>query len=351
MSPQALSYAKAGVNVDRANALARGIGRMAKVTKGKGTLGDIGGFSGFFDPSFMKIKNPLLVGSTDGVGTKLELAQFTKRHATVGIDLVAMCVNDLICTGARPAFFLDYFACGKLDNKIASEVLKGIVKGCQQAESALIGGETAEMPGFYPGKKYDLAGFAVGIVDRKKVVDGKKMRAGHVIIGLGSSGFHSNGYSLLRKVYSSKELRGTKGKQLLKPTAIYVKPIMELVSKLKVSGIAHITGGAYYDKIPRIIPKGLCAEIDVLSWPLGAPFKEVMQRGKIAATEMYRTFNMGIGMIVVLPATEAAAAMRLLKKQRVKAYSIGNIVRTAPRAKKVKLLNLETLKDLKGSAR
>ncbi len=335
--PKSWTYAKAGVDVDRGNAFVQNIRKLVKQTGIDGAIGNIGGFSGFFDPAAYKISNPLLVGTTDGVGTKLEIAQGLGQHDTVGIDLVAMCVNDLVCTGARPLFFLDYFACGKLDLKIAQNVMKGIVKGCRDAGCALIGGETAEMPDFYTDKRYDLAGFAVGLVDKKKVVDGKKIRKGDLLIGLASSGFHSNGFSLLRRLFSKEEMEGAWGKKLLIPTRIYVKQVLALRDKLELKGIAHITGGAFIDKIPRIIPKGLCAEIHTGSWPVPAPFLEVEKRGWLSQREMFRTFNMGVGMVLVTAPQDAAKAQRILAKFKMKSWVIGKIAQAPAAGEKVVL--------------
>jgi len=331
------SYAKAGVDIDRGNAFVQNIRQMVKQTGVPGVMGSIGGFSGFFDPGPYKIKNPLLVGSTDGVGTKLEIAQSLGQHDTVGIDLVAMCVNDLICTGARPLFFLDYFACGKLDLKIAQNVMKGIVAGCRDAGCALIGGETAEMPDFYQGSRYDLAGFSVGIVDKKKVIDGKKVRQGDILIGLASSGFHSNGFSLLRRLFTPDEMGGVWGKKLLTPTRIYVKPVLSLLDKVEIKGIAHITGGAFIDKIPRIIPNGLAAEINLGSWPVPAPFIEVEKRGWLSQREMHRTFNMGVGLVLIVSPKEAAKTLRLLAKFKFKSWEIGQIGKSSSAEEKVVL--------------
>ncbi len=331
------SYARAGVNIDRGNALVQKIKSLSGKSRVPGVLGSIGGFSGFFDFSHLKIRSPLLVGTTDGVGTKLEVAQALGKHDTVGIDLVAMCVNDLLCTGARPLFFLDYFACGKLHLSLAQAVLKGIVQGCREAGCALIGGETAEMPGFYRGKSYDLAGFAVGMVDKTKVITGKNIREGDILIGLASSGFHSNGFSLLRKLFSKKELRGAWGRKLLTPTRIYVKPVLTLARKIPIKGVAHITGGAFVDKIPRIIPGGLCAEIHLGSWPVAPVFSEVRRRGRIGKHEMFRTFNMGIGMVLVISPREVRAARRELTQAGLNHWAIGSITKSRPAGKKVVL--------------
>lgn len=325
MGGKTITYADAGVNIAAANRLVHTIKKITQTRKKPGSTGKIGGFSGFFDPAYLKIKHPYLVGSTDGVGTKLEIAQLLNRHDTVGIDLVAMSVNDLICTGAKPLFFLDYFACGKLYPQITAQVIRGIQRGCEQADCLLIGGETAEMAGFYAGKKYDLAGFAVGMVDKSKVVDGSKVKAGDMILGLASSGFHSNGYSLLRKVFSKKEMSGAWGKTLLTPTRIYVKPVAKVLSKVRIKGIAHITGGAYYDKIPRVIPDGLCARINARAWPIPKAFQEVQKRAALPDKEMFHTLNMGIGMILIADAQQVSAAREILKGFKLSSWVIGKI--------------------------
>ncbi|HNV86187.1 MAG TPA: phosphoribosylformylglycinamidine cyclo-ligase [Candidatus Omnitrophota bacterium] len=334
------TYAKAGVSVDRGNRLVKKIKSLAKRTMGRGVVGEIGTFSGCFDPSFLNLSNPLLVATTDGVGTKLEIAQELGKHDTVGIDLVAMCVNDLICTGAKPVFFLDYLACGKLDLKMSQSILKGIAKGCEEAGCALIGGETAEMPDFYREGQYDLAGFSVGLVERGKVVTGEKVREGDVILGIASSGFHSNGYSLLRKLFSKQELQGAWGKTLLRPTRIYVWPVLSVMARTEVNGVAHVTGGAFYDKIARIIPRGLCASIDYKKWPIPPMFTEVRKRGKIKMSEMFRTFNMGIGMVLVLPQHGALHAREELSQFNLKSWVIGRIEKGARSKNRVLIRNL-----------
>ncbi len=331
------SYAKAGVDIDRGNALVRRIKPLAKRTSRNGVVGEIGGFSGFFDPSYLKISSPLLVGTTDGVGTKLEIAQALGKHDTVGVDLVAMCVNDLVCTGARPLSFLDYFACGKLDLNLARQVLKGIARGCEEAGCALIGGETAEMPGFYEGRRYDLAGFAVGMIDKRRVIDGRNIRPGDLLLGLASSGFHSNGFSLLRKLFSKREMQGSWGRRLLVPTRIYVKPVLSVAAKFPVKGIAHITGGAFFDKLSRVIPSGLCAELQIGSWPIPNIFSETQKRGKVAKQEMFRTFNMGIGMVLVVSNEMAPKIQRALRKFKLKSWVIGKIMKTTAARDKVVL--------------
>lgn len=325
MGGKTITYADAGVNIAAADRLVHTIKKITKTRKQPGSAGKIGGFSGLFDPAYLKIKQPYLVASTDGVGTKLAIAQLLNKHDTVGIDLVAMSVNDLICTGAKPLFFLDYFACGKLYPQMTAQVIRGIQRGCEQADCLLIGGETAEMAGFYEGKKYDLAGFAVGMVDKNKVVDGSKVKAGDMILGLASSGFHSNGYSLLRKVFSKKEMAGAWGRTLLTPTRIYVRPVLKVLSKVKIKGIAHITGGAYYDKIPRVIPNGLCARINARSWLIPKIFREVQKRACLPDKEIFHTLNMGIGMILIAEAKQIKAAQSILKQGGLASWVIGKI--------------------------
>jgi len=320
-----LTYAKAGVSIDTGNLFVQKIKPLVRSTRIPGTVGSIGGFSGLFNPFFKKWKDPLLVASTDGVGTKLAVAQSLKCHDTVGIDLVAMSVNDLIVVGATPLFFLDYFATGKLKLKESVGVLKGIARGCRDAGCVILGGETAEMPGFYPPGEYDLAGFAVGMVEKAKILP-RNVRKGQAVLGLASSGPHSNGYSLIRQVFSKKELKGQLGKKLLTPTKIYVKPILDLISKVSVSGLVHITGGGFYDNIPRVLPEGLTVWVYKNSWPIPEIFKLIQKRGKIADREMYRTLNMGIGMTIVLDRSNVKKAQAVLKKWGVRSWLIGEVV-------------------------
>jgi len=322
-----VSYKTAGVDIDRADGLIRDVKKLVNTTRVKGSMDTIGGFGGFFDPARAGEKDPLLVASTDGVGTKLKVAGIAGKHDTVGIDLVAMCVNDVLCSGARPLFFLDYFACGKLDGKVWKEVIKGIVKGCRDAGCALLGGETAEMPGMYPKGEYDLAGFAVAAVGREKVIDGKKIKAGDVILGVASSGLHSNGYALVRKVFTKAEMKKEKT-LLLKPTTIYVKPFLELMKAVKVKGAANITGGGFYDNIPRMLPKGARAVIKKGSWTLPKVFRFIAGKADIAEKEMYRTFNMGIGMALAMSARDAEKARKILaKKFKIRSWVIGSVVK------------------------
>ncbi|MBI2167609.1 MAG: phosphoribosylformylglycinamidine cyclo-ligase [Candidatus Omnitrophica bacterium] len=324
----AWTYEKAGVpHLKGDPGYNRKIRALVNRSRVPGVLGKPGGFSSLFDLKKTGVRDPILVSTTDGVGTKLELARLLKRHDTIGIDLVAMCVNDLITTGARPLFFLDYFATGKFNPPVTAEVLKGIVTGCRQAGSALVGGETAIMPGFYGDSKYDLAGFAVGVVGRSQVIDGRKIRAGDRLLGLASSGFHSNGYSLLRKIFSERELKGPLGKELLTPTRIYVRPVLALLKRIPVRGIANITGGAFYDNLPRILPEGLGVRIDRTSWHSPRLFRTVQVRGSISNFEMFRTFNLGIGLILVVERGAVKPAQKVLSRFRLASWEIGEVVK------------------------
>ena len=321
-----LSYKKSGVDIDKANLFVKKIKPLIKTTKRPGWMGNIGAFSGFFKPALSLYKDPLIVASTDGVGTKLMIARWAGRHDTIGIDLVAMCVNDIITCGAEPLFFLDYLATGKLSPTVSYEIVKGIVTGCRLANSALIGGETAELPGMYQKGDYDLAGFSVGIVDRKNIIDGSRIKNGDLILGLASSGLHSNGYSLVRKVFPEKELKGALSKTVLKPTTIYVKPVLDLIKRFDIKGIANITGGGFYDNIVRMLPPFAKARVRKNTWPVLPIFKLIAERGKIGEREMFRVFNMGIGMVLALPRKEASKAKKhLLKKHRLKSWIIGEI--------------------------
>ncbi|MBI1978218.1 MAG: phosphoribosylformylglycinamidine cyclo-ligase [Candidatus Omnitrophica bacterium] len=304
----------------------RVLAKITRSTQGK-VQSKFGGFSALFDFGRFKMHHPILVSTTDGVGTKLDLARFQNKHDTIGIDLVAMCVNDLITCGARPLFFLDYFAMGAFDRKKTVQVIGGIAKGCREAGCALLGGETAVMPDFYENSKYDLAGFSVGVVEESKVVDGRKVKAGDVLLGLASSGFHSNGYSLLRKVFTKNELSGGIGRKLLTPTKIYVKPILELAQTIQVLAVANITGGGIYDNLPRVLPKGLGARIIRKSWPIDELFFEVAKRARYGDREMFHTFNMGIGMVVIIHRLDVPAAQRFLKKYKISSWPIGVVER------------------------
>ncbi|MBI3292635.1 MAG: phosphoribosylformylglycinamidine cyclo-ligase [Elusimicrobia bacterium] len=295
-----LTYKDAGVDVEAGNELVRRIKRLAP---------RIGGFAGLFPFPQGRYRDPQLVGCTDGVGTKLKLAFLLNRHDTVGIDLVAMNVNDLICCGATPLFFLDYFACSRLDVGVAETVVKGIAQGCREAGCVLLGGETAEMPGFYALGEYDLAGFALGVVERRQAITGRRIRPGDLVVGVASSGLHANGFSLVRKIFSEGELREF-GPELLAPTRIYVKPLLKLLHRPGhgIKGVAHITGGGFVDNLPRILPEGCGVRIDTASWTVPELFQKIQQRGQVGMLEMYRTFNMGIGLVLVV---EARAAERV----------------------------------------
>ena len=332
------SYAAAGVDITAGyKAVELMKAHIARtVTKGADT--DIGGFGGLFDLDLEGIKHPMLVSGTDGVGTKLKLAFLMDKHDTVGIDCVAMCVNDVICVGAKPLFFLDYIACGKNVPEKIADIVKGVCEGCVQSGAALIGGETAEMPGFYPVDEYDLAGFAVGIVDKDKVLDKNSMREGDVIIAIPSSGVHSNGFSLVRKVFDIEncdlkspraELGGKSlGETLLTPTKIYVKPMLALFNEIKVKGVSHITGGGFYENIPRSFPAGLGAKIkksDVRTLPI---FELIAKEGNIPERDMYNTYNMGVGMSVVVAKEDAERALEILRECGEEAYILGEVVKT-----------------------
>ena len=324
-----LTYKKAGVDIDKANLLIKKIKPLIASTKRKGCVGNIGAFAGFFKPDISRYKNPLLIASTDGVGTKLMIAQRADKHDTVGIDLVAMCVNDLICCGAEPLFFLDYFASGKLKPHVMYEVMKGIVKGCKLANAALIGGETAELPGMYGEGVYDMAGNAVGILEENKIIDGSKIKEGDLMLGIQSSGLHSNGYSMVRKVFSKNELiRGTLRNEVLKPTIIYVRPVLELIKNFRVKGIANITGGGFYDNIIRILPANMAAVVFKRCWDIPKIFDAIQKRGNIDDDEMFRTFNMGIGMVLVISKKEVWKARSLLKnKYKLDNWLIGEVIK------------------------
>lgn len=326
-----LSYRDAGVDIDAGDALVEAIKPFAKRTMREGVMGGLGGFGAMFEIS-KKYKEPVLVSGTDGVGTKLKLAFELNRHDTVGIDLVAMSVNDILVQGAEPLFFLDYFACGKLDVAIATDVIKGIAQGCEQAGCALIGGETAEMPSMYPAGEYDLAGFAVGAVEKSKIIDGTKIAPGDVILGLASSGVHSNGYSLVRKIIevAKPDLEGDfHGRKLadvlMQPTRIYVKPLLALMASMEVKGMVHITGGGLVENIPRVLQPGLVAELDSKSWTLPPLFTWLQQHGGVADAEMHRVFNCGIGMTVIVSQENAAAAIAQLEEAGEIVYTIGKI--------------------------
>ncbi len=331
-SDSGLSYRDAGVDIDAGNALIERIKPHAKRTLRPGVLGGLGGFGALFEVPLDRYKEPVLVSGTDGVGTKLKLAMEMGKHDTIGIDLVAMCVNDLIVGGAEPLFFLDYYATGHLNVDAAADVIKGIADGCELSGCALSGGETAEMPGMYEGDDYDLAGFCVGIVDKPKIIDGSKVSAGDALIGIASSGPHSNGYSLVRKVLEvsgaslSDHFDGrTLGDALLEPTRIYVKPLLKLFEAVEVRALAHITGGGLPENLPRVLPAGCRAVIDSKCWQRPAVFDWLQEQGRIADSEMYRTFNCGVGMVLVVPADMADKAVELLKAEGEEAFLVGHI--------------------------
>ncbi|MGA9667086.1 MAG: phosphoribosylformylglycinamidine cyclo-ligase [Gallionella sp.] len=326
-----LTYRDAGVDIDAGDRLVENIKPFAKRTMRPEVLNGIGGFGALVEIS-KKYREPVLVSGTDGVGTKLKLAFELNRHDTVGIDLVGMSVNDILVQGAEPLFFLDYFACGKLDVDAATEVIKGIALGCEQAGCALIGGETAEMPGMYPAGEYDLAGFAVGVVEKADIISGADIRAGDAVIGLASNGAHSNGYSLVRKIISSREVdlkQKLDGKPLadliMAPTRIYVKPLLALMKSITVKGMAHITGGGLLENVPRVLPENVVAQLDGKAWRTPALFDWLRETGNIAPQEMYRTFNCGIGMVVIVDKNAAAAAVAQLNAAGETAAVIGAI--------------------------
>jgi phosphoribosylformylglycinamidine cyclo-ligase len=322
----AVTYKQAGVDIDLADAFVRRIRPLLGRTHRPEVLGRVGGFSGLFRPLLGRMREPVLVASTDGVGTKLLLAEKLGRFDTVGVDLVAMCVNDVVVTGAEPLFFLDYIACGRLDVDRMHAVMRGITRGCRQAGCALLGGETAELPGLYSGGRFDLAGFCVGLVDRVRLIDGSRCRPGDVLIGLSSSGVHSNGFSLIRKVFSDREIRSQLGRTLLTPTRIYVKPILELVKNIRIKSMAHITGGGFYDNIPRVLPQGLGAVIRKDSWTIPRIFRRIQERGGVGEKEMFRTFNMGVGMVLVAAKRSAPRVVGRLGAMKQKAWIMGELV-------------------------
>lgn len=332
------SYAAAGVDITAGYKAVELMKAHIAKTLTPGVCSDVGGFGGLFELDLTGIAKPVLVSGTDGVGTKLKIAFLTDKHDTVGIDCVAMCVNDIICCGAKPLFFLDYIACGKnYPEKIAS-IVSGVCEGCVQSGAALIGGETAEMPGFYPIDEYDLAGYCTGVVDKEKIIDNSAMRAGDVIIALPSSGVHSNGFSLVRKVFDVEngkidlpleELGGKSlGETLLTPTKIYVKPVLALLDKVKVKGISHITGGGFYENIPRSVPSGLCAEIERRAVKVLPIFNLIAKTGGISERDMFNTFNMGVGMSVIVAAKDAEKSMEILKENGENPYIIGKIIKS-----------------------
>ncbi|MDZ4132179.1 MAG: phosphoribosylformylglycinamidine cyclo-ligase [Dethiobacteria bacterium] len=328
-----IDYRKAGVDIEAGEEAVERIKAHARSTFRPEVLQGLGGFSGLFAPDLKGIKAPVLVAGSDGVGTKLKLAFAAGKHDTIGIDCVAMCVNDILVQGAEPLFFLDYLAVGKLLPAQVEDIVAGVAEGCRQAGCALLGGETAEMPGFYPPGEYDLAGFAVGMVDRSKLVDGSAITAGNVLVGLASNGLHSNGYSLARKVLLEEAglllsdpqpgLGHTLSEEMLKPTTIYVKPVLEALKKFPIKGMAHITGGGLPGNLPRILPEGLQVEIDSATWPEPAIFQMIKELGPVRSEEMFRAFNMGIGFCIIVDSGESAELIKHFSGQGILAYQIG----------------------------
>lgn len=337
-----LNYKSAGVDIEAGNALVERIKPIAAKTRNAGVMAGLGGFGSLFELPLDRYKNPVLVSGTDGVGTKLKLALDLNLHNTVGIDLVAMCVNDIIVQGAEPLFFLDYFATGKLNVDTAASVIEGIGKGCEYSGAALVGGETAEMPGMYADGDYDLAGFCVGIVERDNIIDGSKVKAGDKLIGIASSGPHSNGYSLVRKIVEKSgvslesEVNGKHlGKTLLEPTRIYVKPLLELLKTVPVHAMAHITGGGITENLPRVLPKDLDATINLSAWQLPEIFAWLQQQGNVDLADMLVTFNCGVGMIVCVDAADEAKTLEILAAQGETVFSIGEITPSSSDSKRV----------------
>lgn len=331
-----ITYKDAGVDIEAGYKAVKLMRDHVRKTFRDEVLTDIGGFGGLFALNKEKYKQPVLVSGTDGVGTKLKIAFLMDKHDTVGIDCVAMCVNDIVCSGAEPLFFLDYIALGKNRPEKVADIVKGVAEGCLLAGCALVGGETAEMPGFYPEDEYDIAGFAVGIVDKDRIIDGSKINEGDELIGLASSGLHSNGFSLVRRLLNpTKEklqenielLGGILGDELLKPTRIYVKTILDLIEKFEIKGIAHITGGGFIENIPRMLPEGLRAQIDKGSWPVLPIFKLLQNAGNIGESEMFSTFNMGIGMVIAVNKGTAKEITDYLNREQTQAYIIGKVVK------------------------
>ncbi|MBS4888866.1 MAG: phosphoribosylformylglycinamidine cyclo-ligase [Anaerococcus vaginalis] len=329
-----INYKDAGVDVANGQKEVELIKKLVEKTQSENVLSKLGGFSGLFSLENLNIKNPVLVSGTDGVGTKVMLAQMMDKHDTIGIDCVAMCVNDILCQGAKPLFFLDYIACGKLVPEKMEKIVKGVADGCLQANSSLIGGETAEMPGLYKENDYDLAGFCVGIVDKEKIITGEKIKKGDHIFGLKSSGIHSNGYSLVRKIVLEKEklsldekiegLDTSLGEELLKPTKIYVKEILALLEKIEINGLSHITGGGFYENIPRMIPDGLCAKIDVRNIPLPKIFSLLEKWGELDKKDMYETFNMGVGLVFAVDKNDIEKVKEIIDEDEL--LDLGEVI-------------------------
>lgn len=329
------SYKDAGVDVTAGYKAVELIKKSVQSTYTDKVLTDIGGFGGLYAPNIKNMKEPILVSGTDGVGTKLKLAFLMNKHDTIGQDCVAMCANDIICCGAKPMFFLDYLALGKNVPETVATIVKGVADGCKMANCSLIGGETAEMPGFYPEDEYDLAGFCVGMVDKEKVINNKEIEIGDKVIGIASSGVHSNGFSLVRKIFDInkenlneyiEELGQTLGENLITPTKIYVKPILKLIEEVKVKGISHITGGGFYENMPRMLRDGVSLNIDIKSYDVPEIFKLMQKRGNVPLRDMYNTFNMGIGMAVIVSSKDEQKTIQILEESGEKAYKIGEVV-------------------------
>ncbi len=319
-------YAKAGVNIEKGNELVHSIKASVNKTHDRRVLGGIGGFAGLFQLG-SKYKNPVLVGCTDGVGTKVALSQAHDKTHLTGQDLVAMCVNDMVTCGAEPLFFLDYFAASKLEPKSTAKIVKGIANACKKSNCALLGGETAEMPGHYAKNNFDLAGFSVGVVEKENVIDGKKIKSGHILLGVESSGPHSNGYSLIRSILKKHKAPKAIMQVLLKPTHLYPAPVLELIKKTNVKGMAHITGGGLTENIPRILKKGLVADIDLSTWKFPKAFLWLQEKGKISTSDMLRIFNCGIGMVCVLDKKEILKAQKILSAHKLRSFEIGKIIK------------------------
>jgi phosphoribosylformylglycinamidine cyclo-ligase len=342
-------YREAGVDLDKANELVKRISPLVRTTFHSGVITDIGGFGGLFSVNCQNLNRPVLVSSTDGVGTKLKIAFWADRHHTVGIDLVAMCLNDIVVQGAKPLFFLDYLAMGRIDLDRVEQIISGIVAGCKEANCSLIGGETAEMPDFYNTNEYDMAGFGVGLVENSEIIDGSSVRVGNQIIGLASSGLHSNGYSLVRRiVFDTLKLKPdslipgcnrTAAEELLEPTRIYVEPVLKVLRQFPVAGMAHITGGGFWDNIPRILPKACQALINRGSWTVPPIFSFLQQSGEVPDEEMFHVFNNGIGFILVVDAAKHAEILQFLNVMGQTAYRIGEIVAREPNAPAVRIIN------------
>lgn len=332
------AYEQAGVNIEAGYEAVQRMKSHVERTARKGIMGTFGGFGGMFDLSELNLKEPVLISGTDGVGTKLKLAFMVDKHDTIGIDCVAMCVNDIVAQGAEPLYFLDYVAVGKAVPEKIEQIVKGVADGCVQSGAALIGGETAEMPGLYEADEYDLAGFAVGAAEKANIVTGEKIQEGDVLIGIASSGVHSNGYSLVRKimfadagftpdtVVAGYEQLGPIGEALLTPTKLYAKPVLDVLKEVDVHGMAHITGGGFYENLPRMMPAGLATEVDLGTWPVLPIFDLLAEQGKLQQKDLYNVFNMGIGFVLAVPAAQAKKVIELVEKHGEKAYTIGRVV-------------------------